>query len=120
TRLAEAPAPAEREAERLSQMDKLLRTFAVVQTGTPGELQLLPKPLCRYADADSGLVDGAIFAWGVGTNPEVVVVLEARKDAEAVSWQYGLARLSAAELTVRLNKREVWKQAAVRGASPQD
>ena len=47
------------------------------------ELRLLPQPLYRYEpnDGDSPMVDGAVFGyvWTIGTDPEVLLVVEARR-----------------------------------------
>ncbi len=69
----DAPAPADSEAERLRQMKAISRKFALREDAgrVKGklELRLLPSPIHRYSDANSGLRDGAIFAFAYGTNP---------------------------------------------------
>ena len=41
------------------------------------QLRLLSKPLYSYGKAGSQVLDGAIFAFAKGTNPEVLVLIEA-------------------------------------------
>jgi hypothetical protein len=54
------------------------------------------------------LVDGAIFLLAYGRNPEFVRLIEARReDKGQPAWFYGLARMSAARLRVKLDDREV-------------
>jgi hypothetical protein len=114
--LAKAPVPAEDEARRLRQMREAARRFKAHESLDPArddpadrfELRLLPQPVHRYADPASGLIDGAIFLLSYGLNPEIAVLIEARREGTAdPSWTYGLARVSAARLRVSIDDREV-------------
>ena len=59
-------------------------------------LRLLPHPVDRYADPDSGVIDGAMFIYANGTNPEILVLIEARrKGAGLPAWSYAAAPLTA-------------------------
>lgn len=107
-----AAAPAGDAAKRLRQMRDLARRFRADERFEPKpglrperyELRLLPQPVLRYSDPSSGLIDGAIFLFCYGQNPEIVVLIEARADgAAAPSWSYGTQRLSAAEAQVHLD-----------------
>jgi hypothetical protein len=72
---------------------------------------MLAQPIHRYRDPLAGLLDGAMFIFAHGTNPEIVLLIEAAgQDAAAAAWQYGVARLGSAELHVSLDSREVWTQ----------
>ena len=63
----------------------------------------------RYADAVSNVADGAVFLLAYGTNPEVFLLIEAHgKTPETAVWRYGLARLSMAAPTVRIDRKVVW------------
>ena len=106
TPLADAPAPAKTAAGRLTQMRQLARRFSVrekLREGTIVECRLLAQPIDRYAAADAGLVDGAIFAFANGTNPELGLLLE----CDDARWSYGAVRLSAAETSLSLGDREL-------------
>jgi hypothetical protein len=49
------------------------------------ELRVLPQPVHRYADANSGLLDGGMFIISYGLNPELIpasVVLRIRTDRD--------------------------------------
>jgi hypothetical protein len=103
--IEDGPKPSATEKQRLLQMRSLARRFSASEKhmGDPIDLRLLPQPLDRYTDKEHGVEDAAIFVFAYGTNPELVMLLE---DA-AGSWRYGLMRMSWAELSVRLDDREV-------------
>jgi hypothetical protein len=114
-----APKPAASPAERLRQMKAIAAEFKATMTGWSAdnsdgeELRLLPRPLYRY-DLTSAkapeppLVDGGLFAYVQGTDPEVVLILEAVGTADKADWQYAFARATAGGLEVKLGDRVVW------------
>jgi hypothetical protein len=108
-----APAPADTESGRLRQLKDLARRFTACEfwrSERRSELRLLPQPMHRYSDPDSAPSDGGIFILAHGTNPEIILVIElGRERSAAPTWRYGLARLSAADLSVSLDDREVWR-----------
>jgi len=108
----EASAPAGTEALRLGQMKTLSRRFeAYEHDGLHGRLQLrlLVHPIHRYSDQPSGLLDGSIFGFAYGTNPDMLLVIEARRQAGSrPKWQYGVARLGAGRLFLNIDQKEVW------------
>lgn len=109
-----APSPAEKPVRRMTQFKELHRRFtAHEKTPTEGRIELrpLPNPLFRYADAAAGVVDGAILSFANGTNPEVLLILEARTDKnETAGWQYALVQMSGAEVLAELDGESVWSQ----------
>jgi hypothetical protein len=73
------------------------------------EVRLLPKPIYRYKDADGGIVDGAVFALVHGTNPEVLLLIEAHAtDAGEPHWKAAFGSLAGARCIVRLDGKEYW------------
>jgi hypothetical protein len=73
------------------------------------ELRLLSKPVHRYSDEQSGLIDGTAFIWSRGSDPEVLLLIElAQGDAGKPRWQYAFARIGSAELHASLDGEEVW------------
>jgi hypothetical protein len=100
-----APLPAKTEAARLIQMRAMMRRFSAseVAKGIPAELRLLPQPLVRYSDKANAITDGAIFAFVHGTNPEILLLVEAQQDA----WSYGHLRMAYAKLELRLDDKVV-------------
>lgn len=114
-----APKPAKTQAERLRQMKAIAERFKATMTGWQGddadreELRLLPRPLYRYElkkakDPDPNLLDGALFAYVQGTDPEVVLVLEAIGTANQAVWQYAFVRATSGGLEVKLGREAVW------------
>ena len=102
--LKDAPTPASGAAARLAQMRGLTRQFTAAvdfktdrrdTRTTHYELRLLARPLYRYAAESEGTLDGALFAFVQGTNPEVFLLLEARDDDSGPRWFYGLAPMTA-------------------------
>jgi len=82
--------------------------------GETYQLRLLERPLYTYSDVDHGLIAGTLFAFAYGTNPEILLQLEARETKDGPKWQAAFARLSSAEITVKLDDDEIWKVPAVR------
>ena len=108
----DAPAPAETAPQRLAQLRALAREFSgrsLSDTGQAWELRLLPRPLHRYESTDPDVIDGAIFAFvSTATDPEILLVLEARKTAAGPAWVFGAARFSDMNLWLRHKQHEVW------------
>jgi hypothetical protein len=103
--LPDAPKPATSAAARLAQMRQLARRFAAKErvNKVSIECRLLTQPIDRYQSAAEKIVDGAIFAYANGTNPELGVVFE----SDGERWRYGTVRLTAAESSVTLDGREI-------------
>lgn len=106
------PAPAQSEAQRLRQMKQIASRFTATVTdadyGTKN-LRLLSQPLMRYGDGGDELLDGALFGFVVATDPELLLVLEARQlPAGGAEWQYGFARLEFKELNAAYRGEHVW------------
>ena len=115
-----APPPAETAAARTRQLGELSRRFRAHEIFTHEnsrperfDLRFLPKPIHRYADPAAGLVDGAIYVFANGTNPEVILLIEARRAGGAPpAWNYGLTRTAGAELHATIDGGEVWTRPA--------
>jgi hypothetical protein len=110
-----APFPASSAAQRLAQMRMLANDFSASTKDKEGrrwELRLLPSPLYRYESTDPEVVDGALFAFvtSAGTDPEALLVIEARKPAHADDpiWHCGAARFTDLQLVVRRKGKEVY------------
>jgi hypothetical protein len=111
-----APVPASSDAARLRQMRDLAQRFAAHEVNQRKgesqryELRLLPRPVHRYSDPEADVLDGAMFLFANGTNPELALMVESRGRGPSASWTYGFARLSRAAPSVRLDGEEVWSQ----------
>jgi hypothetical protein len=120
-----APAPAATPPLRLSQMRTLGREFtarSIDRKESEWELRLLGQPLYRYEidsargsgaeterRVDDELLDGAILSFVQGTDPEILLIMEARRDRTRSFWQYALARFSDLQLIVKHQDVEVWR-----------
>lgn len=114
TVFAEAPSPAPKASSRLRQFKELARRFTAYEHFDPDnsrvELRLLVQPVHRYSDPGSNLQDGAIFILAHGTNPEIVLMIEAMGETVATSrWHYNVLRSTHAETHVQLDGHEVWQ-----------
>ena len=112
--LPKSEQPSDNKATRLRQMKVLVRRFSASERGGDNqtyELRLLPQPIHRYADPDQGIVDGALFVFANGTNPEVIAVLECQATAAGDPvWKYGFAPLTTAPATAKLDDEVVWSK----------
>src|SRR5262249_32804367 len=115
--LDDEKAPALTSAARQRQARTISRRFGA--SGFAGgrterlELRLQPHPIHQYQDGDNGLLDGVFFVFSNGTNPEVLLIVEAVTDTtdktDAGHWQYALARLSTGTLEATLDGKKVWQ-----------
>jgi hypothetical protein len=113
TPLAAVAAPARSAPARLAQMRGIARDFTGTMTTfdqTTHSLRLLTQPLARYAADQRKPVDGAIFALARTTDPDVLLLLEARAEGEKVRWHYALARMHCGALTMSYQARQVWSR----------
>jgi hypothetical protein len=117
--IPDAPAVGETPVIRARQMKEIARRFSA--TGIYGdgaksaELRLMDRPLSRFSDPEQGLIDGAFYAYAEGTNPEVLLIVEGRKDETGNSgWYYGFARMGAGKLAARLGEKLVWERPEIK------
>jgi hypothetical protein len=105
-----APAVAKTKAERTFQMRQLASRFESHQFWEERyELRLLTKPVYRYEDVASGIMDGAVFALVHGTNPEVILLIEAHaRGGDNARWKVAFGSLAGAQCIVRLDGTEYW------------
>jgi hypothetical protein len=124
-----APPPAEDAAKRLRQMRELVRQIKAYEFFKPEnqpsveryELRVLPQPAHRYADAGAGLIDGGMFIISYGLNPELVLLVEARREGSSVpAWYCGFARIAVAKLHVDFDSKEIWSHPGGYPQGPHD
>lgn len=111
-----APVPAAVRPGRLRQMRGLASRFRAILTdervdtgGVITELRLLPRPVYEYDLEASPGAGGALFAFVAGTDPEVLLLLEAGGSGSEPVWHYVLARMNRDALEIRLDEEPVWK-----------
>ena len=106
-----SPAPAATGAARLRQMRGLAGDFTVErdhpEQGT-GFMRLLPQPIYRYSSPEAKVVDGAMFVFVEGTDPEAYLLIEAR-DGETPRWEFAFARMNIVKFTGAYKGEPVWK-----------
>lgn len=111
--LEDAKPIADKATRRLSQMKEMCRRFTAHESAVVEgrvELRLMSSPLHRYSDSAAGVVDGAIFAFANGTNPEVLLVLEANDNKDAPPWHYSLVQMTGGAVAVELDEKEIWQR----------
>jgi hypothetical protein len=111
-------AVSEKANVRKIQMRAALRQFNGKESipGNQIELRLVPRPLYSYSDEDAGILQGGLFAFSYGTNPEVIARIEARREEtdEEASWYVSFARLSSAEVKVSRDEEVIWEVPIIR------
>jgi hypothetical protein len=119
-----APVPADSPVKRLSQMKDSANRFRArvhVHTGGTEELRLLTTPIYRYKSGET--IDGALFALVQGTDPEVILHLEANRrktdQGEETEWQYAISRRSGRPLDSMLDDKAIWSVELSQGAPNQ-
>jgi hypothetical protein len=109
--IEDAPRPAASTRQRLVQMRHLAKDFAATKKARDEqrqELRLLPQPIYRYAAPQQDVLDGGLFVFVQGTDPEVFLLLEARGEADEALWTFSAARMNSVGFHLRLKDREVW------------
>ncbi len=113
--MPEAPTPAATAPARLRQMRALAEEFSATDDFLGAgwtQLRLLPKPWLRYGKAGSGVEDGALFAFVLGTDPEAVLMIESRPDpAGGLRWEYAFAPMTSFEVRASWKGKPVWTHA---------
>ncbi len=110
------------DAQRLQKMRNLAKQFEGTllgfndQNSDREQLRLLTTPVYRYElkpdrTLHRDLVDGAVFAFVQGTDPEIILVLELVETGGARNWEYALVRATAGALEARLNGKVVFEAA---------
>ena len=112
-RLASADEPAATDKLRLIQMRSLAREFtAQMRSGkNTHTLRLTPTPLFRFQSTNPDVLDGALFSflWDNGTDPEVLLLLEALKTAEGPRWHFTPVRFTWREVWLTHDDKELWR-----------
>lgn len=111
--LEDAEEPAATDRLRLIQMRNLARDFtghlkADKQTHV---LRLTPAPLFRYQSTSPEVLDGALFSYlqDNGTDPELLLMLEARKTSDGMRWHYAPVRFTWREVWLTREDKELWR-----------
>jgi hypothetical protein len=104
-------------------MRDLAERFAgekTTRSGVTRTLRLLPKPIFRYESQDAGVLDGVLFALAEATDPEALLILEARRSGSTYVWHFALARMNSVRLTAAYDGKPVWEVPALAGSEVYD
>jgi hypothetical protein len=107
------------------------RNVAKGEEQTP---RLLPKPLYRYEAEQTKSLDGGLYAFVVGTDPELLLLLEcdtaAPKESAATppagtpaakpEWRFGVGRMNRYLIRLKRKGETVWEVAELKDTSPED
>ena len=112
-----APRPGESSTARVRQMKDLSRRFTAsfeFGKGTHEELRLLTQPVYSYADAERGIIEGAVFtAAANGTNPTALFLIELQQEKDQQLWKFAAAAMTDAAVAVKWDGQEVWSKPAL-------
>ena len=105
----------------LNQMRRLVRQFnaAVVKRTSRLPLRLLTQPVSRFGQENSAVLDGAWFVFAKGTNPEVMLLVEARHGEDNdYAWYFSPVRMTSSACELKRENVVVWSVEGDRGDSP--
>ena len=107
-----APDPAPNRAIRMAQMRRLSKSFTATllerNTNTKQPLRPLNQALYRFETKEVDN-DGAVFAYVMGTDPELLVAIESRPTEEGPKWHFAAGRFASEPLELMYKKKVVWK-----------
>ncbi len=109
--------PVEKPAARLVQARAIARRFAASEdfrttektAVSRFELRLSPQPVYQYTSEKHGVLSGTVFAFVNGTDPEVLLVVEAFRDDQATGWRYLLAPMTCWAVAATWDGAPVWQ-----------
>jgi hypothetical protein len=110
-RLDDVPQPAATATVRARQMRSIMRNFRATdffKDRSWSDLRLLPTPVARYGKDGAAVIDGAVFLFVIGTDPEACVFLEVRQAKSAFEWFYAMGPLGCFSVKGFYNTKEVW------------
>jgi hypothetical protein len=106
-----APPPARPNLLKL-QCRRLAKEFTadLNRRGERWDLRLLPTPLVEYQDSGDDILGGGLFAFvGYSTDPEILLLVEARKLKEGPAWCFQAVRFSDKSLYLKFQDEPIWE-----------
>jgi hypothetical protein len=120
----QAPAPAAEAPQRQRQLKLLSQKFTGYELWDPNntryDLRRIERPVHTYRDEEHGLLEGGLFIIANGTNPEIMLFVEARvgpKDKTKAAWHFSAGRSAYAELHVEYDGKEVFDSPRKNGST---
>ena len=71
-------------------------------------IRLLTQPLHRQEKQLKHVEDGALFTFAMGTDPEVILLIEARPTNNGLKWHYSVGRFSGMQTDLKYKDDIVW------------
>lgn len=112
--IPEAPVPGDSPERRLLQLRQLSRRFTghvIDKKQARYELRMLTTPIYQYEVQGGESLSGGLFAFCQTNDPEMLLVIEARKVKDGYRWMYSPAEFSNLDQYLVLDGTEVWKAA---------
>ena len=115
--IPDADPPANDARLRTLQLKRLTQRFEgrIGVGASDAVIRVIPRPIFEYRDAATELPVGAIFGLtATGTNPDLLLLIEARKNADGeLRWEYAYARLTTGRVKLLLDDEIVWETPGV-------
>lgn len=97
---------------RQRQVRDLVRRFnanSIDHQGGRWELRMVSKPIHQFdIEKPDNTLSGALFVYCQGTDPELILAIEAQKQDEVFAWHFAAASFTDYGLKLRLDDKEVW------------
>jgi hypothetical protein len=119
-----APPPDKTATGRLRQAREITRRFqaeSIEHKGGRWELRLLAKPIHQFdIEPPTSVLAGSLTVFCQGTDPELILAVEAQKRDDQFVWHYAAATFTDYALRLRLDDKEVWSnpEFSARPSSP--
>jgi len=110
--LNDAPRPSSSPTVRLAQMRQIVSQYSCQKTdraGLTNPLRLLRQPVYRYQCPAHDVVDGALFTFVQGTDPEVWILLETRTIDGELAWRLAATRMNSIQFVLTSPSEEIWR-----------
>ncbi len=112
-RIPDAGTPAKAANFRVTQMRRLARGFqAHIPSGLidgKGSLRLLPQPLYRYRSKSHRVLDGGLFTFVMGTDPELILLIEAVETPGGHEWRFAAAPFTNLPMRLEHQGTKIWE-----------
>ena len=111
-RVPGAPPPPASENRLKLECRRLAKDFAahMNRRGERWDLRLLPTPLVEYRKTSDDVLGGGLFAFvAFSTDPDILLLIEARQTRDGPAWHYLPVRFSDKSLYLSYKEKEVWK-----------
>jgi hypothetical protein len=111
-KLPETPDPAASTAARLTQLRAQARRFRLREQRreTWQDGRLLTQPLYQWEAPDQGVIHGALFGFAETTDPEILLLFEARKisGTARAEWWFAVAKMTSSPCELSLDEQIIW------------